>query len=37
VNDFCEYWKDKKKSKEIAGEFTKSYCVNPLNNEKIPV
>ncbi|CAI2174722.1 1732_t:CDS:2, partial [Funneliformis geosporum] len=22
VTDFCEYWKDKKESKEIAGEFT---------------
>ncbi|CAI2174589.1 13954_t:CDS:2 [Funneliformis geosporum] len=37
VNDFCEYWKDKKENKEVVGEFTGSYCLNPLNNEKIPV
>ncbi|CAI2186298.1 1271_t:CDS:2 [Funneliformis geosporum] len=37
VNDFCESWKDKKENKEVIGEFTGSYCLNPLNNEKIPV
>jgi len=37
VNNFCEHWKEKKKSKEITGEFTGSYCLNPLNNEKIPI
>jgi len=37
VADFCEYWKDRKESEEVAGEFTGSYCVNPLNNDKIPV
>lgn len=33
VTDFCELWKeDKKENKEIIGEFTGSYCVNPLDN-----
>lgn len=39
VMDFCEFWKeDKKDSKETVGEFTGSYCVNPLNeNILIPI
>jgi len=37
VVDFCEHWKERERSKEITGEFTGSYCLNPLNNEKIPI
>jgi leucyl-tRNA synthetase len=39
VTDFCEFWKeDKKESKEIIGEFTGSYCVNPFDeNTLIPI
>ena len=37
VTDFCEQWKNEKVNKEIAGEFTGNYCLNPLNNEKIPI
>ncbi|MCE8163814.1 MAG: leucine--tRNA ligase [Candidatus Moeniiplasma glomeromycotorum] len=37
VADFCERWKDKKESKEIAGEFVGSWCLNPLNSRKIPI
>jgi leucyl-tRNA synthetase len=37
VTDFCNYWNDKKESKEIAGQFTGNYCANPLNNEKLPI
>ena len=37
ITDFYDYWSDKKESKEITGEFTGSYCLNPLNNEKLPI
>ena len=38
VTDFCAYWVNKKESKEIVGEFTGNYCVNPLNKGKrIPI
>jgi len=36
INEFRSTWKDKE-NKEIAAEFTGSYCYHPLTNEKLPI
>jgi len=41
VSKFCNYWKDyngnNNKTEKIEGVFTGSYCLNPINNEKVPI
>ena len=40
VNNFCNYWKEhinNNNQNEIEGIFTGSYCLNPINNEKVPI
>lgn len=42
VNNFCKFLEENdsgisKISEEILGEFIGSYCINPINNELIPI
>lgn len=40
VVNFCNYWKEhinESKKEEIEGVFTGNYCLNPINQEKVPI
>lgn len=39
MHSFCEEWNLQKNytNKEIEGLFTGNYCINPINNQKVPI